>query len=236
MEFFSLTSWTAFEQFAGELSGATEAGNVPFIGWNQRPLWKYPGDCRFPARVPTKSGRSIGCWATFRCHRPALPVQSKSMIWLNYFLLWGLLFNKYKFVCSIHFRQNVLFAIGSAFLHHANHFKLYSSFCASHSKAQKVLLPSKYSQLLQFIYLFVFFIVFAALIFNDINSTDEGSQALQEFLQSRNPRQQHSSTLESYLIKPIQRILKYPLLLQQLRNLTDSNSSEHQHLVGTFLT
>jgi T-lymphoma invasion and metastasis-inducing protein 1 len=56
---------------------------------------------------------------------------------------------------------------------------------------------------------------------------------LQEFLQSRNPRQQHSSTLESYLIKPIQRILKYPLLLQQLRNLTDSNSSEHQHLVGT---
>lgn len=39
--------------------------------------------------------------------------------------------------------QNVLFAIGSAFLQHANHFKLYSSFCASHSKAQKVLLPSK---------------------------------------------------------------------------------------------
>jgi T-lymphoma invasion and metastasis-inducing protein 1 len=57
---------------------------------------------------------------------------------------------------------------------------------------------------------------------------------LQEFLQSRNPRQQHSSTLESYLIKPIQRILKYPLLLQQLRNLTDSASSEHQHLVGTL--
>lgn len=64
---------------------------------------------------------------------------------------------------------------------------------------------------------------------------DEGSQALQEFLQSRNPRQQHSSTLESYLIKPIQRILKYPLLLQQLRNLTDANSSEHQHLVGRCL-
>ncbi|XP_059351584.1 protein still life, isoform SIF type 1-like isoform X3 [Daphnia carinata] len=100
--------------------------------------------------------------------------------------------------------KNVLFAIGSAFLQHANHFKLYSSFCASHSKAQKVLLPN------------------------------EGSQALQEFLQSRNPRQQHSSTLESYLIKPIQRILKYPLLLQQLRNLTDPNSSEHQHLVDAL--
>lgn len=39
--------------------------------------------------------------------------------------------------------QNVLFAIGDAFLNHANNFKLYSSFCASHSKAQKVLLPSK---------------------------------------------------------------------------------------------
>lgn len=61
---------------------------------------------------------------------------------------------------------------------------------------------------------------------------DEGNQALQEFLAARNPRQQHSSTLESYLIKPIQRILKYPLLLQQLRNLTDSSTDEHQHLVG----
>lgn len=63
---------------------------------------------------------------------------------------------------------------------------------------------------------------------------DEGNQALQEFLAARNPRQQHSSTLESYLIKPIQRILKYPLLLQQLRNLTDPHSDEHLHLVGNY--
>ncbi|XP_034940458.1 protein still life, isoform SIF type 1 isoform X1 [Chelonus insularis] len=96
--------------------------------------------------------------------------------------------------------KDVLFSIGSAFLHYVNHFKLYSSFCASHSKAQKVLHPN------------------------------EGNQALQEFLQARNPRQQHSSTLESYLIKPIQRILKYPLLLQQLKHLTDERSEEHQHL------
>lgn len=40
--------------------------------------------------------------------------------------------------------QNVLFSIGSAFLYYVNHFKLYSSFCASHSKAQKVLHPSEY--------------------------------------------------------------------------------------------
>ncbi|XP_011302498.1 protein still life, isoform SIF type 1 isoform X5 [Fopius arisanus] len=97
--------------------------------------------------------------------------------------------------------KGVLFSIGSAFLYYVNHFKLYSSFCASHSKAQKVLHPN------------------------------EGNQALQEFLQARNPRQQHSSTLESYLIKPIQRILKYPLLLQQLKNLTDDRSEEHQHLI-----
>lgn len=61
---------------------------------------------------------------------------------------------------------------------------------------------------------------------------DEGNYALQEFLAARNPRQQHSSTLESYLIKPIQRILKYPLLLQQLINIIDSNTDEHLHLVG----
>ncbi|XP_060516827.1 protein still life, isoform SIF type 1 isoform X3 [Cylas formicarius] len=106
----------------------------------------------------------------------------------------------YKFEHSSQFK-NVLFSIGSAFLYYVNHFKLYSSFCASHSKAQKVLHPN------------------------------EGNQALQEFLAARNPKQQHSSTLESYLIKPIQRILKYPLLLQQLRNLTDSSTDEHQHLV-----
>ncbi|XP_068904379.1 protein still life, isoform SIF type 1 isoform X4 [Tenebrio molitor] len=106
----------------------------------------------------------------------------------------------HKFEYSSQFK-NVLFSIGSAFLYYVNHFKLYSSFCASHSKAQKVLHPN------------------------------EGNQALQEFLAARNPKQQHSSTLESYLIKPIQRILKYPLLLQQLRNLTDPNTDEHQHLV-----
>lgn len=36
------------------------------------------------------------------------------------------------------------------------------------------------------------------------------------------------------MIKPIQRILKYPLLLQQLRNLTDERSEEHQHLIGNY--
>ena len=70
--------------------------------------------------------------------------------------------------------------------------------------------------------------VFFSIIFIQ---TDEGNHALQEFLLSKNPKQEHSSTLESYLIKPIQRILKYPLLLQQLKNLTDTYAEEHHHLI-----
>ena len=67
--------------------------------------------------------------------------------------------------------------------------------------------------------------------FKNTKKKDEGNQALQEFLLSKNPKQEHSSTLESYLIKPIQRILKYPLLLLQLKNLTDPYAEEHQHLI-----
>lgn len=54
--------------------------------------------------------------------------------------------------------------------------------------------------------------------------------AFKAFLDAQNPKQQHSSTLESYLIKPIQRILKYPLLLKELFALTDAESEEHYHL------
>ena len=45
---------------------------------------------------------------------------------------------------SVFFLQDVLRSIASAFLYYVNHFKLYSSFCASHSKAQKALNPSEY--------------------------------------------------------------------------------------------
>ena len=56
----------------------------------------------------------------------------------------------------------------------------------------------------------------SGVIFTQLFSPGDENQALQEFLQSCNRRQQHSTTLESYLIQPIQRILKYPLLLQQV--------------------
>lgn len=96
--------------------------------------------------------------------------------------------------------KKVLFSLGGSFLYYADRFKIYSAFCASHTKVPKVLAKAK---------------------------TD---QDFKDFLAERNPRQQHSSTLESYLIKPIQRVLKYPLLLRELYSLTDPDSEEHYHL------
>ena len=61
-----------------------------------------------------------------------------------YILPWQFL-NSLLFL-SFLLSQNVLFAIADAFLMYVNHFKLYSSFCASHSKAQKALHPSETSQ------------------------------------------------------------------------------------------
>ena len=51
---------------------------------------------------------------------------------------------------------------------------------------------------------------------NRLLDIHQSNQHLKEFLAARNPRHQHSSSFESYLIKPVQRILKYPLLLQQI--------------------
>uniref|UniRef100_A0A1A8J3A8 T-cell lymphoma invasion and metastasis 2 n=1 Tax=Nothobranchius kuhntae TaxID=321403 RepID=A0A1A8J3A8_NOTKU len=102
--------------------------------------------------------------------------------------------------CLFYLLQKLLFSLGGSFLYYADHFKLYSGFCANHIKVQQVLKRAK---------------------------TD---QAFKEFLDARNPTKQHSSTLESYLIKPVQRVLKYPLLLRELVSLTDADSEEHYHL------
>uniref|UniRef100_A0A8C6T033 TIAM Rac1 associated GEF 1b n=1 Tax=Neogobius melanostomus TaxID=47308 RepID=A0A8C6T033_9GOBI len=96
--------------------------------------------------------------------------------------------------------KKILFSLGGSFLYYADRFKIYSAFCASHTKVPKVLAKAK---------------------------SDPDFKA---FLDERNPKQQHSSTLESYLIKPIQRVLKYPLLLRELYSLTDPDSEEHYHL------
>ncbi|XP_041831359.1 T-lymphoma invasion and metastasis-inducing protein 2 [Melanotaenia boesemani] len=96
--------------------------------------------------------------------------------------------------------KKLLFSLGGSFLYYADHFKLYSGFCANHIKVQKVLERAK---------------------------TDA---AFKHFLEARNPTNQHSSSLESFLIKPVQRVLKYPLLLRELVSLTDVESPEHTHL------
>ncbi|XP_056623597.1 rho guanine nucleotide exchange factor TIAM2 isoform X2 [Triplophysa dalaica] len=96
--------------------------------------------------------------------------------------------------------KKLLFSLGGSFLYYAEHFKLYCGFCANHIKVQKVLARAK---------------------------TD---RSFKEFLDARNPTMQHSTTLESYLIKPVQRVLKYPLLLRELVSLTDIDSEEHYHL------
>ncbi|XP_052010092.1 rho guanine nucleotide exchange factor TIAM2 isoform X1 [Xyrauchen texanus] len=100
--------------------------------------------------------------------------------------------------------KKLLFSLGGSFLYYAEHFKLYSGFCANHIKVQKVLERAK---------------------------TD---RSFKEFLDARNPTKQHSTTLESYLIKPVQRVLKYPLLLRELVSLTNADSEEHYHLTEAF--
>ncbi|XP_041463268.1 T-lymphoma invasion and metastasis-inducing protein 2-like isoform X2 [Lytechinus variegatus] len=96
--------------------------------------------------------------------------------------------------------KRILFSLGGSFLYYMEHFKLYSAFCACHSRSQKILDPAK------------------------------GNSALMQFLEARNPKQQHSASLASYLIKPIQRVLKYPLLLSEMRTHLDRDSYEHYHL------
>jgi T-lymphoma invasion and metastasis-inducing protein 1 len=64
---------------------------------------------------------------------------------------------------------------------------------------------------------------------------EENNPKLEQFLIARNPKQQHSSSLESYLIKPIQRILKYPLLLKQLLNFVGEDTEEFHHLSGIYV-
>ena len=88
---------------------------------------------------------------------------------------------------------------------------------------------------LQIIFESVHLIILNKSLFCLFYKTAEGNQALQDFLMSCNKKKQQSTSLESYLIKPIQRILKYPLLLQQLKNAASANSEEQQHLFDALI-
>ncbi|XP_023375489.1 T-lymphoma invasion and metastasis-inducing protein 1 [Pteropus vampyrus] len=108
--------------------------------------------------------------------------------------------------------KKVLFSLGGSFLYYADRFKLYSAFCASHTKVPKVLVKGK--------------------AFEDLvagGRVNCGFSVL--WLAMVGVFFQHVVVGDrSYLIKPIQRILKYPLLLKELFALTDAESEEHYHL------
>nr|XP_047129033.1 protein still life, isoform SIF type 1-like isoform X3 [Hydra vulgaris] len=53
------------------------------------------------------------------------------------------------------------------------------------------------------------------------------NEALKAFLIARNPKQQHTASLESYLITPIQRILRYPLLIKTMMKYMLKDSEEY---------
>ena len=88
-------------------------------------------------------------------------------------------------------------AIADLFIAYSQAFRQYSTFCASHSRAVKLLSDEKSPQSLQ----------------------------LKEWL-SRRSSGQLAQSLESYLIKPIQRVLKYPLLLSQMKSFCAKDSTE----------
>ncbi|CAF3108847.1 unnamed protein product [Rotaria socialis] len=105
---------------------------------------------------------------------------------------------------AIHEFRDILVSIADTFLSYAQYFKLYSTFCAMHLRINRLL---------------------------DIH---QNNQHLKEFLAARNPRHQHSLSFESYLIKPVQRILKYPLLLQQMLTFSNSNETNSNEPVLCF--
>lgn len=58
---------------------------------------------------------------------------------------------------------------------------------------------------------------------------------LQAFLDARNPSCELSSAVQSYLIKPVQRILKYPLLLREMMYVRENTSPTPYLMHACFL-
>jgi hypothetical protein len=64
-----------------------------------------------------------------------------------------------------------------------------------------------------------------------MSENSEKMKELNEWLTNRMKGQQIHNSLESFLIKPIQRVLKYPLLLAQMKSFClDKDSKEFQKL------
>lgn len=79
-----------------------------------------------------------------------------------------------------------MISICETFIKYSKDFKIYSTYCSIHLRINRIL------------------------------HSVENTEYLKEFLTQCNPSHQHALSFESYLIKPIQRILKYPLFLEQM--------------------
>eukprot|EP00127_Corallochytrium_limacisporum_P007106 Clim_evm25s242 gene=Clim_evmTU25s242 len=96
-------------------------------------------------------------------------------------------------------------ALAAAFVENAEAFKLYSEYCALYPAVENYLMTKK-------------------------DMSKKENEEFQEFLEARNPKKEMSASLDSYLIKPVQRILKYPLLLRELIKYTEEDADDMQDL------
>ena len=81
-------------------------------------------------------------------HPVVTSLDSPKQLKVSFFLFFSFFLYFFLYCLDLHIQpspQNVLLSIASTFLYYTDHFKLYSSFCASHSKAQKALHPSRSS-------------------------------------------------------------------------------------------
>eukprot|EP01137_Pigoraptor_chileana_P027971 Opistho-2@11321 len=97
-------------------------------------------------------------------------------------------------------KDDLPFRIGAAIIAHSESFRLYADYCANHPDALTTL------------------------------HKHEGNARLRSFLDARNPNREQSMTLESFLIKPVQRLLKYPLLLREMIRYTPEDTPTHKQL------
>lgn len=104
--------------------------------------------------------------------------------------------------------KDVLIALAKLFLYNTYQFRQYSTFCSAHFKSQK-------------------------LLFSNNKDNHCANYELIEFVKKRS-KGEKAVSLEAYLIKPIQRILKYPLLLQQLKSSAASNTEECEYLTAAL--
>ena len=104
--------------------------------------------------------------------------------------------------------KDVLINISKLFLFNTYQFRQYSTFCSAHFKSQK-------------------------LLFSNNKDNHCANYELIEFVKKRS-KGEKAVSLEAYLIKPIQRILKYPLLLQQLKSSVQSNTEECEYLTAAL--